>query len=191
MQLLFDFLIGRKRNRRQPDAGANGAASPATLPTKQRSPSRPRAPVAARPQKTSMEARYDAVVRDMKAAYGFRVNKWRRSMTGCAWIVYYHDGAMSRLLEAPYPKGPMSLAIFLHEVGHHAIGFGTYKPRCLEEYYAWKWSLDTMRERGFNVTESVERRMRESLEYAVEKAIRRGLKQLPLELQCYARTRVN
>ena len=79
----------------------------------------------------------------------------------------------------------MSCAIFLHEIGHHAIGFGTYRPRCLEEYHAWKWALDAMRERGFNVTANVEKRMAESLHYALEKAGRRGLKVVPPELQPY------
>ncbi len=76
----------------------------------------------------------------------------------------------------------MSCAVFLHEVGHHAIGLGTYRPRCLEEYHAWRWSLETMLELGFNVTEAVRRRRDESLHYAIAKARRRGLKRLPGEL---------
>src|SRR5690606_24857710 len=130
--------------------------------------------------------RYDALVVEMKKTYGIRVRKWRSSSSGCAWEIHYSNGSTARLLESPYPKGPMSCAIFLHEVGHHAIGFKTYKPRCLEEYHAWKWSLDTMRERGFNVTEAVEKRMAESLHYAVAKARRRGLRNLPPELEPYA-----
>ena len=130
-----------------------------------------------------MQERYDELVREMKREYGLRVRKWRSSSSGCAWIVTYGDGTVSRLIESPYPRGPMSCAIFLHEVGHHAIGFGTYRPRCLEEYHAWKWSLDTMRARGLNVTAAVERRMAESLHYAIIKARRRGLKQLPEPLE--------
>lgn len=132
-----------------------------------------------------MQKRYDALVAEMKATHGFRVRRWRSAMTGCAWIVRYHNGEESRLIEAPYPRGPMSAAIFLHEVGHHAIGFRTYSPRCLEEYHAWRWSLEAMRERGLNVTEAVERRMAESLHYAVDKARRRGLKKIPVELLPY------
>ena len=79
----------------------------------------------------------------------------------------------------------MSAAIFCHEVGHHAIGFDRYRPRCLEEYHAWEWSLATMTSWGLNVTSRVRRRVDESLEYAVSKAIRRGLKQLPPELLRY------
>ena len=104
--------------------------------------------------------------------------------------VYGDDGSSARLVEAPYPRGPMSCAIFLHEVGHHAIGFGRYRPRCLEEYHAWRWSLDTMREYGFNVTPAVQRRMADSLRYAVHKALRRGLKRVPRELEPYLERRV-
>lgn len=137
------------------------------------------------PSITPMRAKYNAIVVEMKKTYSVRVRKWRKSSTGCAWEVLYANGSTARLIEAPYPKGPMSCAIFLHEIGHHAIGFRTYKPRCLEEYHAWKWALDTMRQRGFNVTEAVERRMAESLHYAVAKARRRGLRELPVELLPY------
>lgn len=136
----------------------------------------------------SMQERYDALVADMKKVHNIRVRKWRKSMTGCAWIVTYENGKITRLLESPYPRGPMSCAIFLHEVGHHAIGFGTYSPRCLEELHAWKWSLNEMHRLGLNVTPAVEKRMHESLQYAIEKAMRRGLKRLPIELEPYLPT---
>ena len=42
-----------------------------------------------------------------------------------------------------------------------------------------------MREYGFNVTPAVEKRMADSLRYAVEKAARRGLKRVPAELVPY------
>lgn len=134
---------------------------------------------------SDMQKRYDAVVEQMKTTHGFRVRRWRSAMTGCAWIVRDHNGEERRLIEAPYPRGPMSAAVFLHEVGHHAIGFHTYRPRCLEEYHAWRWSLEAMREHGLNVTPAVEQRMAESLHYAVDKARRRGLKNIPVELLPY------
>lgn len=129
-----------------------------------------------------MADRYERMTRECLAEYGVRVRKWRSSMSGCAWEVYYNDGRRSRLIESPKPKGPMSAAIFLHEIGHHAIGLGAYKPRCLEEYYAWAWSLAEMERRGLNVTDAVRKRMRDSLVYAVDKAKRRGLKRVPPEL---------
>lgn len=166
---LWDLLTGRER----------------------RSPARPeRAAAPTSSGRPSMRDRYDELVLEMKQEYGVRVRRWRNSSSGCAWRVAYADGRVSRLIESPYPKGPMSCAIFLHEIGHHAIGFGTYRPRCLEEYHAWRWSLETMRARGFNVTDSVTRRMEESVRYAIEKAMRRGLKRLPAELLPYVDGRV-
>jgi hypothetical protein len=138
-------------------------------------------------KRTPMQARYDALVTEMKQTYGIRVRKWRNSSSGCAWEVKYASGSVARLIEAPYPKGPMSCAIFLHEIGHHAIGFNRYRPRCLEEYHAWRWSLETMHAHGFNVTDAVKKRMSDSLRYAVAKARRRGLRQLPEQLQIYDR----
>lgn len=74
------------------------------------------------------------------------------------------------------------MAVFLHEVGHHAIGFNRFKPRCLEEFHAWDWALQTMHDRGLNITEAVRFRMHLSLWYALAKARRRGLRQIPPEL---------
>lgn len=128
------------------------------------------------------QARYDAIVSEMLARYGVRVRKWRKSMSGVAWELTYHDGRVKRLIEAPKPKSPMSLAIFLHEIGHHAIGFNVYKPRCLEEYHAWAFAVRAMEERGLEVTDRVHTRMRKSLKYAGEKAVRRGIKKLPDEI---------
>ena len=135
----------------------------------------------------SMQEKYDAVVKAMLAKYGVRVRRWRTSMSGIAWEVVYHDGRVNRLIESPRPKGPMSAAVFLHEIGHHAIGFGTYRPRCLEEYHAWVFSVTQMEALGLNVTDAVRKRMHESLRYAVGKAKRRGLKELPAELEAFCR----
>ena len=135
-----------------------------------------------RGRSTGMKAKYDELVLDMKRVHGIRVVRWRSSTSGCAWQVFYKDGTVARLIESPYPRGPMSCAVFLHEVGHHAIGFATYRPRCLEEYHAWRWSFQSMIEMGFNVTEAVRRRRDEALHHAICKATRRGLKRLPGEL---------
>ncbi|MCG3121901.1 MAG: hypothetical protein GIKADHBN_00274 [Phycisphaerales bacterium] len=148
--------------------------------------SRTRRPGASRrPAPDSMQARYDAVVSEMLARYGVRVRRWRTSMSGVAWTVTYQDGSVSRLIESPRPKGPMSAAIFLHEIGHHALGVGFCKPRCLEEYHAWAFAIEQMRACGLNITPAVERRMRRSLEYAVRKALRRGIQNIPAELAPY------
>ncbi|MBX3408925.1 MAG: hypothetical protein KF859_03465 [Phycisphaeraceae bacterium] len=131
------------------------------------------------------QARYDAMTRRMLDHYGVRVRRWRTNMSGIAWELTYADGSRSRLIESPKPRGPMSAAIFLHEIGHHAIGFNVYKPRCLEEYHAWMFSLEQMRKEGLNITESVHRRVDRSLRYAVAKARRRGIKAIPTELKPY------
>lgn len=134
----------------------------------------------------AMQERYDRVVAEMLAKYGVRVRRWRSSMSGVAWTITYQDGSVSRLIESPKPRGPMSAAVFLHEIGHHALGIGSFKPRCLEEYHAWAFSLREMEACGLNVTDAVRNRMRRSLEYAVGKALRRGIQSLPEELVPYA-----
>ncbi len=119
------------------------------------------------------------IVRQMKRRFDVRIHRWRKSMSGCAWRVYHHDGRVVNWIEAPVPKTPISLAIFLHEVGHHAIGFDTYKKRCEEEYHVWVWALKEMRRFGIEPDERVRRRFDLSMQYAVGKAVRRGVKHLP------------
>ncbi len=177
---LWDLLVpktSRKPKRRPP---AKRKPAPKVSMRTSRTPSKPAG---------KMQLKYEQITKEMLALHGVRVRKWRSSMSGVAWQVTYQDGSVSKLLESPKPKGPMSAAIFLHEIGHHAIGFGTYKPRCLEEYYAWKFSIDTMHELGLNVTDRVHERMHDSLNYAIEKAVRRGLKKLPAELIPYVEPR--
>ncbi|MBX3351738.1 MAG: hypothetical protein KF684_02290 [Phycisphaeraceae bacterium] len=133
----------------------------------------------------SMRARYDSLVRDMLSEHGVRVRKWRSNMSGVAWQVMYADGSVSKLIEAPRPRGPMSAAVFLHEIGHHAIGFHRYSPRCLEEHMAWAWAIEQMQVRELNITDGVRRRVWQSMRYAIGKARRRGIKQVPAELSIY------
>ncbi len=148
--------------------------------------------VAAKPGKSGMsgkaapmQERYDTVVRAMLAQYGIKVRKWRKNMSGVAYLVTYKDGSQARFLESPKPKGPMSMAVFLHEIGHHAIGFNVYRPRCLEEYHAWRWSLEAMAGNNLPITDSVRYRVARSLHYAVGKANRRGIREVPPELMPY------
>ncbi len=147
-----------------------------------KAPKRPKRTQAKESPDSNMQAKYDAVVRLMLDTYSIRVRKWRTGMCGIAWYVTYRDGTRVNLIEAPKPKGPMSAAIFLHEIGHHAIGFNVYRPRCLEEYHAWRWSLEAMEAHGLNITDAVRLRMHRSLWYAVQKAKRRGIKSVPEEL---------
>ncbi len=127
-------------------------------------------------------ADYTRIVEEMKSRYDLRVRRWRRSMSGCAWRVYYHDGRVINWIEAPVPRTPISLSIFLHEVGHHVIGFERFKKRCEEEYHVWQWALNQMRKLGVEPDNKVERRFKLSMQYAVGKAMRRGIKSLPQAL---------
>ena len=134
-------------------------------------------------------ADFTPIVDQMKARYGVRVRRWRRNMSGCAWRTDYDDGTSINWIEAPVPRTPISLAIFLHEVGHHAIGFDRYRRRCEEEYHVWVWAIDRMRELGVEPDARVTRRFELSMRYAVGKAVRRGMKELPEPLQQFAATR--
>lgn len=127
-------------------------------------------------------ADYATIVDELKKKYDIRVRRWRRTMTGCAWRVYFHDGRCINWVEAPQPRSPISLAIFLHEIGHHMIGFSTYKRRCEEEYHAWVWAIRQMKKLGIEPDDRVQTRFERSMEYAVAKAMRRGIKQLPTQL---------
>jgi hypothetical protein len=138
------------------------------------------------PAAATMAARYDAIVVEMLDAHGVRVRRWRKGTTGVAWESR-RGGRRERWIEAPYPRGPVSCAVFLHEVAHHAIGLGAVSPRCLEEHAAWAWAIERMRERGIEPGISVERRMHAALHYALAKAIRRGLRRVPPQLEAYRR----
>jgi hypothetical protein len=122
---------------------------------------------------------FSSIVREMKSRYALRVRRWRKHMSGCAWRVSYHDGSVINWIESPFPKTAISLAIFLHEVGHHAIGFNRFRYRCEEEYHVWLWALDQMRTLGIEPDARVKRRFDRSMQYAVGKALRRGVKRLP------------
>jgi hypothetical protein len=124
-------------------------------------------------------ADFSHIVQDVKERFDIRVRKWRASMSGCAWRVYFHDGRVINWIESPYPRTPISLAIFLHEVGHHVIGFSTYRRRCEEEYHVWMWAISEMRRYGIEPDARVGRRFALSMQYAVDKALRRGIKLLP------------
>jgi hypothetical protein len=182
---IWDAILGRSGGR------VEVTAAPVPRPVQRVAPKK-KAPRRAAARGTvaeraprAMAEKYDAMMRDLLQTHGVRVRKWRTGMSGVAWSVRYRDGRVVRLIEAPKPVGPMSAAVFCHEIGHHAIGFDVYKPRCLEEYHAWAWALAEMERRGLNVTDKVRERMRKSLEYAVAKSLRRGIKSLPEEMTPY------
>ena len=142
----------------------------------------PAEPAAPRRREGRQQARYDALVSDMKQQWGIRIHRWRDRTSGCAWELRDRAGVVTRMIESPYPRGPVSCAVFLHEVGHHAIGFGVHRLRCMEEHLAWEWAIRQMEARGFNVTGRVRARREQAMRYALAKAVRRGLKRVPEEL---------
>ena len=125
-----------------------------------------------------IEGRYAQEVLALIRQYGVRVCHWRGNMTGIAWI-----GHPDRPIEAPYPKSPMSFAVLAHEVGHQALG--RVKPRWREEQLAWQFALDAMDRHSIPVTDQVRERYAASMRYALAKARRRGLKQIPAELLAF------
>jgi hypothetical protein len=124
---------------------------------------------------------YASMERELRAHYKISVRRWRRQMSGIAYELTYRDGTIKRLISAPRPRGPVSAAIFLHEVGHHAIGFKRYASRCLEEHYVWQWTFREMEKRGIPVTPGVMRHFRRSMYHYVKRCHRMG-EHVPAEL---------
>ena len=132
------------------------------------------------------QQRYDAIVEDSLAQHGLRVRRWRNSLSGLATLRIYRDGSQDRTIESPYPTSPLRLAIFLHEVGHHVIGLGVFRPRCLEEFHAWRYAIDRMNEMGLPTEGTVQRRFERSMQYAVAKSVRRGIRALSVEVAAFS-----
>lgn len=198
-QVLFGFLkLGDRWLKRWQKVAERPEAAPARTKAKSRAKRPAAAPESvapsvsiARPERKpgkrqSRRDRYDEVAAEMLTRHGVKVKRWRTSMSGIAWQLKLEGGEVLRLIESPRPRTPLSMSIFLHEVGHHAIGFDVYKPRCLEEYHAWKFALERMAEFGLEIDERVRTRVRDSLRYAVAKARRRGIRSLPEELREFA-----
>ena len=124
---------------------------------------------------------YEKMVSELKGRYKISIRKWRKHMSGVAYELKYRDGRIKRLITAPRPRSPVSASIFLHEVGHHAVGFHRYSPRCLEEYYVWQWALREMTARGIAVDAAVLRHYRRSMHHYVRMAMHQG-QSVPQEL---------
>jgi hypothetical protein len=91
--------------------------------------------------------------------------------------------AVINWIEAPIPRTPISLAIFLHRGGASRDRVRSVQEAVREEYHAWAWAIRKMRELGVEPDARVERRVQLSMQYAVDKAVRRGIKQLPEQLE--------
>ena len=205
VQLLFDFvspLVREKPRARGVRARPASPKSERVQPERERAqPERERAqpervkPVPPRVKPRAprgidhsrrAQQRYDAIVEDSLAQHGLRVRRWRNSLSGLATLRIYRDGSQDRTIESPYPTSPLRLAIFLHEVGHHVIGLGVFRPRCLEEFHAWRYAIDRMNEMGLPTEGTVQRRFERSMQYAVAKSVRRGIRALPVEVAAFS-----
>ena len=116
---------------------------------------------------------YPQLVRELKTHYKISIRQWRAHMAGHAYELTYRDGTIKRLIAAPRPRSPVSAAIFLHEVGHHAIGFRRYASRCLEEHYVWQWTFREMESRGIAITHRVMKHFRRSMYHYVKRSHQR------------------
>jgi hypothetical protein len=102
--------------------------------------------------------------------------------------VAYHG---TREITVPRSLGYLGFAIFCHEIGHIVLGHCdkkngyTGKIRCIEEYEAWKFAQSTFKELGIPFKRRIAARMNRSLSYAKKKALRRGLKIVPVKLRAY------
>lgn len=134
-------------------------------------------------EETEALPKYEHMKDTLLAENGITVQKWRTNMSGVAILAVGSRGERYKLLESPYPRGPVSAAVFCHEVSHHILGVGSIKPRCLEELAAWDGAIELMERFGIRVTERVLDRRERSLRYAVYKARRSGLKSLPSQLE--------
>ena len=134
---------------------------------------------------TPATADYEQLVRELKHHYKISIRKWRAHMSGIAYELTHRDGRIKRLIAAPRPRSPVSAAIFLHEVGHHAIGFRRYASRCLEEHYVWQWTFREMEARGIRVTSRVMRHFRRSMYHYVKRSQQRH-EHVPAELTHFA-----
>lgn len=145
-----------------------------------------RLPIKPRSTRTLSRFAYNDMVMELKTRYKIRVSKWKSRMCGAAYELTYADGRIKRLIAAPRPRGPVSAAIFLHEVGHHAIGFRRYTLRCLEEYYVWQWAFREMTARNIPIDPRVLRHYRRSMYHYVQRERARGTHHLPPELHTFA-----
>jgi hypothetical protein len=128
---------------------------------------------------------YAAAVDKLTERYAIRVRRWREDASGCAWRTLLSDGSHANWIEAPYPTSPLTLAVFLHEIGHHAVGLDRFELRCEAEYEAWQWSLQQMRQLNVRPDRDVYERYELGVRYAVFEEMSRGARNLPESLTAF------
>jgi hypothetical protein len=104
---------------------------------------------------------------------GCTVRKWRQNTTGTAYTKSDDWG-----IESPRPRGPVSFAVFAHEVGHQVKHRYNSAPRWLEEIEAWEYALEQFDRFELAGRDNAQARGARSLRYAAHKA----------SLRCSAKT---
>jgi len=117
---------------------------------------------------------YESIAQRASRQYGIQVRRWRRTLSGRAILVRHADGRVDRWIESPRPRSPVSLAVFLHEVGHHAVGFRRCWSLCEEEMRVWEWALNRMRRAGIDPNRRVLARVERSMRHALALAMRKS-----------------
>ena len=99
---------------------------------------------------------------------GCTVRKWRQNTTGTAYTKSDDWG-----IESPRPRGPLSFAVFAHEVGHQLLHRHNSAPRWLEEIEAWEYALEQFDRFELDGKDDAQTRGAKSLRYAAHKASQR------------------
>jgi hypothetical protein len=98
--------------------------------------------------------------------------KLRATRSGSSGIAYTRSDDWG--IEAPRPRGPVSFAIFAHEVGHQLLHRNAKPPRWVREVEAWTFALACFPAFGLAGVDKAEARARRSVGYAFAKSIRRN-----------------
>ena len=94
--------------------------------------------------KQAMAERYWAIALEEAARHDVTIKRFRPSLSGKAFV-------SQRTITAPRPRTRRRLRVFLHEVGHIALGHSDPKPRYVAEQEADEWAFETMRRHGIRV----------------------------------------
>jgi hypothetical protein len=112
---------------------------------------------------------YERAAAALLASSGCTVRRYRTKTTGTAYTTSDDWG-----IEVPRPRGPVSFAVFAHEVAHQLLHRSNSKPRWLEEIEAWEFALDCFPRFELSGVERARRDAARSLRYAFLKAGRRA-----------------
>jgi hypothetical protein len=97
---------------------------------------------------------------------GCVVRKWRTNNTGRAFT---SDPDWS--IEVPHPRGPVSFAVFAHEVGHQSLHRDSWRPRWLEELEAWEFAYAQFKQFDLPGVERSQREVAQRLRYLARKLV--------------------